>query len=58
MSFRNWLSSLLPTFRNQRDREKEFNRELDSHLEMETQELLDSGLSRRGEDCFLPRMNL
>jgi hypothetical protein len=45
MSFRNWLSSLLPTFRNQRDREKEFNRELDSHLEMETQELLDSGLS-------------
>jgi predicted permease len=45
MSMRNWLSSLLPASRKHRDREKEFNRELESHLEMETAEFLDSGLS-------------
>jgi hypothetical protein len=45
MSVRNWLSSLLPTFRKRRDREQEFNRELESHLEIETEEFLDSGLS-------------
>jgi len=47
MSFRNWLGSRLPAFWNRRDREKEFNRELESHLEMETQELPDYGLSSK-----------
>jgi hypothetical protein len=45
MSVRNWFRSRLPPFPERRDRENEFNREVESHLEMETEEFLNSGLS-------------
>ena len=45
MNVRNWFRSRLPSFRERSDREKEFNREVESHLEMETEEFLNSGLS-------------
>ena len=45
MSVWKWLSSRLAAFRERRDREKDLNRELESHLELETEEQLDSGLS-------------
>ncbi len=45
MSVWNWLSSRFAAFREPRDREKELNRELESHLDLEAEEQLDSGLS-------------
>ena len=47
MSVWHWLSSRLAAFRKRRDRnlEKELNRELQSHLELEAEEQRDSGLS-------------
>jgi predicted permease len=41
----NWLSSRLAVFRERRDRDKELDWELQSHLELEAQEQLESGLS-------------
>jgi len=46
MSLWNWLGARLAAFRERPDREKELNRELDSHLELEAEEQLESGLSR------------
>jgi len=45
MNVWNWLTSRLTTFREHHDRENELNRELESHVEMEMEEQLDSGLS-------------
>jgi hypothetical protein len=45
MSVWDWLSSRLAAFRERRDREQELKREMDSHLELEAEEQLDSGLS-------------
>src|SRR5258708_5030333 len=44
VSIRNWLSSRLVVFRERRDREKELDREMESHLELEAEEQVDSGL--------------
>jgi predicted permease len=45
MSVWNWLSARFAAFRERRDRQKELNRELESHLELEAEEQIDSGLS-------------
>src|SRR6266480_2088276 len=45
MSVRNWLSSRLAAFRKRRDREKDLDRELKAHLDLEAEEQQESGLS-------------
>jgi predicted permease len=45
MSARNWLSSRLAAFRERRDREKDLDRELKAHLDLEAEEQQESGLS-------------
>jgi predicted permease len=45
MSVRNWLSSRLAAFRERRDREKDLDRELKAHLDLEAEEQQESGLS-------------
>ena len=45
MSVRNWLSSRLAAFRERRDREKDLDRELKTHLDLEAEEQQESGLS-------------
>jgi len=48
MSIANWLRSRLAAFLWRRNRENEFNRELESHLELEVEEQQDSGLAPEG----------
>jgi len=45
MSVRNWLGSRLAAFRERRDREKDLDRELKAHLDLEAEEQQESGLS-------------
>jgi hypothetical protein len=45
MSLWNWVTSRLAAFRERRNPEKDLYRELASHLELEAEEQLDSGLS-------------
>jgi predicted permease len=45
MSIWNWFSSRLAAFRKRQDREIEFNRELESHLDLEAEEHQGIGLS-------------
>ena len=45
MSVQNWLSSRLAAFRERRDREKDLDRELKAHLDLEAEEQQESGLS-------------
>src|SRR4029077_17048793 len=45
MSIWNWFSSRLAAFRKRQDREIEFSRELESHLDLEAEEHQAPGLS-------------
>jgi hypothetical protein len=45
MSARNWLSSRLAAFRERRDREKDLDRELKAHLDLEAEEQQERGVS-------------
>jgi hypothetical protein len=44
MSIWNWLRSRLAAFQRRRNQDKDFNRELESHLDLEAEEQQETGL--------------